>query len=138
MNDLAIIQNDDGWGDAAAESGEYIIKGSLLKFADWKWTKGKESIEVKHGTAFVALGTTAAWVKWSGGKPIEYKVRQAGHRLPDRDELGDLEEGDWEIGPGQQAQGSVGEYALHLLRRPDQCPGVHVLHLKLGWSSSRQ
>jgi hypothetical protein len=99
MYDVAIIQNDDGWGDAAAESGEYIIKGSLLKFADWKWTKGKESIEVKHGTAFVALGTTAAWVKWSGGKPIEYKVRQAGHRLPDRDELGDLEEGDWELGP---------------------------------------
>ena len=70
-----------------------------MKFADWKWTKGKESIEVKHGTAFVALGTTAAWVKWSGGKPIEYKVRQAGHRLPDRDELGDLAEGDWELGP---------------------------------------
>jgi hypothetical protein len=97
---LPVIQNeDDGWGDAAAESAEYIIKGTLLKFADWKWTKGKESIEVEHGTAFVALGTTAAWVKWSDGKPIEYKVRQTGHRLPDRDELGDLEEGDWELGP---------------------------------------
>ena len=79
-----------------------------MKFADWKWTKGKESIEVKHGTAFVALGTTAGWVKWYGGKPIEYKVRQAGHRLPDRDELGDLEEDDWELGPDNKPKDPVG------------------------------
>ena len=98
MNSLATV-TDDGWGDAAAESAECIVKGTLLKFADWKWSKGKESIEIECGTALVALGTTAAWVRWSGGKPIGYKVRQAGQRLPDRDELGDLEERDWELGP---------------------------------------
>jgi hypothetical protein len=27
MNDLALVQTDDGWGDAAAENAERVIKG---------------------------------------------------------------------------------------------------------------
>ena len=78
MNDLAVVQSDDGWSDAAAENAERVIKGTLLKFADWKWTKGKENIEVEENTTLVALGTAAAWVKWRGGKPVEYLMRQPG------------------------------------------------------------
>jgi hypothetical protein len=107
-NNLATIPTDDGWGDAAAESAERVIKGTLLKFADWKWTKGKEGTEVEDGTTLVALGTTAAWVKWSNGKPVEYRVRQEGRKLPDRDELGDLDEHEWELGPDSQPKGRVG------------------------------
>ena len=100
MNHLAIVQNDDGWGDAAAENAERVIKGTLLKFSDWRWTKGKEGTEVKEGTTLVALGTAAAWVKWVGGKPVEYLMRQPGQKLPDRDELSDPEScGTWETGP---------------------------------------
>jgi hypothetical protein len=100
MNDLAIIQNDDGWGDAAAENAERVIKGTLLKFSDWRWTKGKEGTEVKEGTTLVALGTSAAWVKWHNGKPVEYQMRQPGQKLPDRSELSDPEGcGTWETGP---------------------------------------
>jgi hypothetical protein len=100
MNDL--VQSDDGWGDAAAESAERPIKGTLVKFSDWKWFKGKESTEIEEGTALVALGTAAAQVKWAGGKPVEYRMRQAGHRLLERDELGDLDESEWEFGPDGQ------------------------------------
>ena len=49
MNSLVTIQNDDGWDDAAAENAERVIKGTLLKFSDWRWTKGKEGIEVEEG-----------------------------------------------------------------------------------------
>jgi hypothetical protein len=102
MNDLAVVQSDDGWADAAAENAERVIKGTLLKYSDWKWTKGKESIEVEKGITLVALGTTAAWVKWSGGKPVEYIMRQPGKKLPERDELGDLDKTKWELGPDGQ------------------------------------
>jgi hypothetical protein len=100
MNKLATIQTDDGWDDAAAENAERVIKGTLLRFNDWRWTKGKEGTEVEEGAALVALGTAAAWVKWRDGKPIEYLMRQPGKKLPDRDELSDPEGcGTWEIGP---------------------------------------
>jgi hypothetical protein len=99
-NDLTTTTTaDDGWGDAAAESAERVLKGTLLKFSDWKWSKGREGVEVKEGTTLVALDTAAAWVKWSGGKPTEYRLRQPGRTLPDRDELGDANEDDWEAGP---------------------------------------
>ena len=39
----------DGWDDTAAEAEARLIRGSLLKFADWKWSIGKEAIEVKEG-----------------------------------------------------------------------------------------
>jgi hypothetical protein len=96
-NDLSTISND-GWGDAAAELSERMIRGSLLKFSDWKWTLGKEGTAIKDGKRLVALGTAAAWVKWVDGKPAEYKLRQAGQRLPEREELGDTNEDDWEAG----------------------------------------
>ena len=38
-------------------------------------------------------------MRWSGGKPAEYRVREVGRRLPDREELGDQDEADWEAGP---------------------------------------
>jgi hypothetical protein len=96
--DLATTNSDDGWGDAAAESSERVIKGTLLKFSDWNWSKGKEGTTVEEGIELVALDCAAAWVKWSEGKPVEYKLRTAGHRLPEREELGDLDEDDWEAG----------------------------------------
>jgi hypothetical protein len=102
MNDLAIVQTDDGWADAAAENAERVIKGTLLKFGDWRWTKGKEGTEVEAGTTLVSLGTTAAQVKWYDGKPVEYLIRQPGKKLPDRDELGDLDKTKWEVGPDGQ------------------------------------
>src|SRR5262249_24572648 len=92
------VQSDDGWGDAAAENAERLIKGTLLKFADWIWSKGKEGTRVEEGTTLIALYTTAAWVKWSDGKPVAYKIRQSGKRLPERSEVGDDDARDWEAG----------------------------------------
>jgi hypothetical protein len=98
-NDLTTIHTDNGWDDAAAEAGERLLRGTLLRFADWNWTSGKEAIAVEKGTRLVAVGTAAAWVFWQNGKPARTIVRQPGRPLPDREELGDLDEDQWELGP---------------------------------------
>ena len=45
------------------------------------------------------MGTAAAWVRWAGGKPDKYVIRQAGAPFPEREELGDNDEALWEPGP---------------------------------------
>jgi hypothetical protein len=91
----------DGWNDTAAEAEERLIRGTLLKFADWRWSSGKEgeAVEVKEGRRLVAGATAAAWVKWQGGKPVEYRLREAGVRMLERYELGDNDRVGWEAGP---------------------------------------
>jgi hypothetical protein len=91
----------DGWNDTAAEADERLIRGTLLKFADWRWSSGKEGevVEVKEGRRLVAVATAAAYVKWQGGKPVEYRLRELGVPLPERGELGDCDPTAWENGP---------------------------------------
>jgi hypothetical protein len=97
MNDL--VTTDDGWNDAAVEANERVLRGTLLKFSDWNWTRGKEASPIEKGTKLVAIGTAAAWARWACGKPVEYRMRQSGKPLSDREELGSLDTGSWEVGP---------------------------------------
>jgi hypothetical protein len=99
-NDL--ITTNDGWDDAAADAHARVLRGTLLKFADWNWTRGKEAGPVEKGTRLVATGTASAWVRWAGGKPVEYRMRQSCKPLPDREELGNHDESVWEIGPDKK------------------------------------
>ena len=105
MNEIAKRQSTtvpaDGWDDTAAEAEARLIRGSLLKFADWKWSIGKENeaVEVKDGRRLIADATAAAWVKWQGGKPVEYRLREPGVLMPEREELGDNDPAGWEDGP---------------------------------------
>jgi len=100
-NEIAIAKNTDGWSDVAAEANERVLRGTLLKFADSNWTRGKETEPVKRGTQLVAIGTAAAWALWRNGKPVEYRMREPGTKMPDREELGDLDKALWEVGPDQ-------------------------------------
>ena len=95
---------NDGWNDAAKEAAERPINGTLLKFADWRWTAGKEATAVPDSTRLIAMATIALWTRWEDGKPVEYRIREAGHRLPERDELGYDDQSEWEIGPGGEPQ----------------------------------
>jgi hypothetical protein len=99
IDSTPLAPHHDGWGDAAADAADRVLRGTLLKFADSQWTTGKEGITVKQGLRLAALGTAHAWVKWVKGAPSEYKVRQPGESLPERDELGDLDRTTWELGP---------------------------------------
>jgi hypothetical protein len=98
QQNLAVPSND-GWNDAAQEAAEQTIRGTLLKFADWRWTAGKEATPIPDGTKLVALATAAAWVRWADQWPIEYRMREPGRRLPDREELGFTDQSEWEEGP---------------------------------------
>jgi hypothetical protein len=95
---------NDGWNDAANEAAERTIRGTLLEFADWRWTSGKEATPVEDGTKLVALATAAMWVRWENGKPVEYRMREPGRRLPDREELGYDDQSEWEAGPSGEPQ----------------------------------
>jgi hypothetical protein len=87
----------DGWSDAAAEAGERLLRGTLLKFSDWHFYAGKEATPIDKGRQLIAVDTTAAWVKWANGKPCEHRIRRPGEQLPEREELGDLDEEFWEL-----------------------------------------
>jgi hypothetical protein len=97
MNDYT--EDDGGWNDTAKESEQRLLRGSLLRFADWKWRRGKEQELVPEGTELVAEAIKAAWIRWQNGKIVEQIVRQNGQRLPDRDELSNTDEADWPLGP---------------------------------------
>jgi hypothetical protein len=99
MSDLAPINPppvDDGFSDMAREAEGLMIRGSLLKYADWRWTVGKENTPLKQGIQLVAIGGATAWVKWEENKPIEHRVLRPGERMPEREELGEMNEGLWE------------------------------------------
>ena len=113
------IPADDGWDDAAAEASERTIRGHLLKFADWRWTLGKEATPVDNGTRLIALGTVAMWVRWEDGKPVEHIVRRPGERLPEREKLSHTNEDEWETGPGGEPKDPWANTRLVYLVDPD-------------------
>src|SRR5260370_31869158 len=90
-----LLSKDDGWEDADDEANERILRGTLLKFSDWRWSAGQDGRLIAEGSKMAAMGTAAAWVRWEGGKPAQYVVRKAGERLPEREELGYHNELDW-------------------------------------------
>ena len=113
------IPADDGWDDAAGEASERMIRGHLLKFADWRWTLGKEATPVDNGTRLIALGTAAMWVRWEDGKPVEHIVRRPGERLPEREKLSHTNEDEWETGPGGEPKDPWANTRLVYLVDPD-------------------
>ena len=68
--------SDDGWDDTAAEMDSQFLRGTLLKFADWRWAKGKEGDKIEEGTQFLVMGSAAARVRWWDGKPVQYVRRE--------------------------------------------------------------
>ena len=126
------ILADDGWDDAAGEASERMIRGHLLKFADWRWTLGKEATPVDNGTRLIALGTVAMWVRWEDGKPVEHIVRRPGERLPEREKLSHTNEDEWETGPGGEPKDPWANTRLVYLVDPDTAEALHLLDLILG------
>jgi hypothetical protein len=106
-NNLTTYDAEDGWNDAASDHATKLIRGDLLKCNKGHWLLGQEAKPLPAGTRLVATGTNAAWVKWGTGdnglpRPVEYRVRKPGEAMPEREELGDLNEADWPAGPDGQ------------------------------------
>jgi hypothetical protein len=77
--------------------------GSFLKFAKGDWTLGEDEKEVPAGIRFVANLEEyhRGWVRWWDGKPTEHRIGRVvdRHRVPPREELGELDESKWETEP---------------------------------------
>jgi len=100
MNEqTSLATMDDGWNDVASDASDRTIRGTLVRFADWKWWVGKEKIPMQDGQQYVALSITSVWIRWQAGKPAKHVFRQAGGKMPTREELGDLDESKWERSP---------------------------------------
>ncbi|OLB69675.1 MAG: hypothetical protein AUI16_27815 [Alphaproteobacteria bacterium 13_2_20CM_2_64_7] len=75
----------------------------FLKFTKGDWTLGEEAKRVPEGATFVANLEEyyRGWVRWSDGKPTDHLIGRVidRHRVPAREELGDLDESKWETEP---------------------------------------
>lgn len=55
--------------------------------------------ELRPDTQFVALSTVTAWVLWQNKRPIDYRLRVTGEQFPEREQLGHLDQKQWELRP---------------------------------------
>ena len=137
MNEIAKRESTtgpaDGWDDTAAEAEARLIRGSLLKFRDWKWSIGKEkeAVEVKEGRRLIAVATAAAWVKWREDKPVEYRLREPGGSCRTAWILATMIERNGSSAPTARAARSVAEHALRAPDRSADRRGFHILDLEL-------
>jgi hypothetical protein len=73
----------------------------ILKFRKGDFLIGEEGVPL--GTEFLAhtAAWTKCWIKFSDGRVSDRKLYRVarGERAPERDELGDLDQGRWEAGP---------------------------------------
>jgi hypothetical protein len=93
--------SSDGWDDAARDAADRLLKGQLIKFADWRWTIGKEKLAVEASRRFMALATTALWQRWEDGEVVERIQRQPNRRLPEREELSHQDKSLWPLFAGE-------------------------------------
>lgn len=98
MNKLApttTTTSIDGWSSVPETNGT-MLRGRVAKFKDGKFFADK--IDDITGTTLVAVDVATAWLKWWDARPAEHRITRPGERHPDRDELGDLDEMQWQDG----------------------------------------
>lgn len=86
------------FADEVKQSG---IEGSLLRFTkQGDWIAGQEEEELELGTELImGLNTLKrGWQKWQDNKPVDARMGlvSEGYRPVNRDELGDMDEDEWE------------------------------------------
>jgi hypothetical protein len=94
---------DDGFA-VSERGGNALIKGIIIKFADSVYRANKTEVieQAPHGPTFMATGVVTAWVHWKAGKPIEHKITHTGQLHPYREDLGDDDKTEWELGIGEK------------------------------------
>ena len=99
----------------------------MLKFVKGKYRIGDDEVPV--GTTFIAhpIGWTKCWIKFEDQQFIERKMYRVaeGARVPDRDELGDMDSSQW--GPGMSGPHSDPWSMQYLLPLEDPETGEVVV-----------
>jgi hypothetical protein len=122
LRNTALATLDDGWNDAAAEDEHRLIRGTLLKFRDFRWYAGKQGTLVEDGTRLIALATLALWQRWEDCEIVEKIIREPDKFLPAR-EKPQLSR------KGQERSRSVAEHAPGVLAASRFRRRIHVLDI---------
>jgi hypothetical protein len=103
-NDLALPNQNNIWSADEFDSGNNIIRGTLLKFRDGHWFRGSGAgeEEVPLRSQFVVVDLQRVFQRWENSKPAEHKVIQPHERLPGRETLSHTDMSKWELGPDGQ------------------------------------
>lgn len=86
------------FGDEVRQTG---IEGDLLRFnKQGEWTAGQEEEEIPEGTELI-MGLNVlkrGWIKWMDNKPADSRMGLVaeGFRPCNREDLGDIDEDNWE------------------------------------------
>ena len=99
---VALATNVSPWREAVNDEVGASF-GAFLKFTKGDWTLGEDDQEVPPDARFVANLEEyyRGWVRWWDGKPTDHLIGRVidRHRVPPREELGDLDESKWETEP---------------------------------------
>jgi len=87
----------DGFG-MLAEAADFSIQGERLKFAKGEFVKGKQEGVLPLGTRLEAHATAEAWLKFVNNELVEQVLHKSGEQFPERQDLGDNNESEWELG----------------------------------------
>jgi hypothetical protein len=87
------------YGEATRQTA---IVGQLLKFSKGDWTAGQDDMPIEEGTQLIANmdELLVGWVRWSQNKPTDHVMGKVvtGYQPPRRNELGDNDQDQWEVG----------------------------------------
>jgi hypothetical protein len=87
------------YGEATRQTA---IVGQLLKFSKGDWTAGQDDEPIDEGSTFIANmdELLVGWVRWSQNKPTDHVMGKVvhGYQPPRRNELGDNDQDQWEVG----------------------------------------
>ena len=93
------------YGEATRQTA---IVGKLLKFSKGDWTAGEANEPIENGSQFIANmdELLVGWVRWSNLKPTDHVMGKVsvGYQPPRRNELGDTDQDQWDVGEDGQAR----------------------------------
>jgi hypothetical protein len=95
----ALVNKNDGWATVPTSSSS-LIRGARIRFADGHFYLGGSSEPLPPDLELVVMGAVTLWQSWRKGKPGEQRVTQPGQQHPDRAELPDQDQTQWEPGLG--------------------------------------
>lgn len=107
MNEMTTMQQGTalaapgGYDPYAAYGQEAANGGAFLKFSKGEWLLGQNDDEVALGRLLAANmdELSIGWIRWADGKPAERRMGllAAGHKAEPRDQLGYVDQEEWEI-----------------------------------------
>jgi hypothetical protein len=87
---------DDGFGVAEPGAGS-LIQGKMVRFKDDSFLIGGTDHMPEDVKRLTVVSMLTLWTKWCDGKPT-HVVTPTGQVHPQREEMGDLDQDEWEAG----------------------------------------